>query len=214
MSESFLDKTVRQFLDELASGAPVPGGGSVSALAGSLAAGLVTMVCDLTLGKKKYADVEEEIQAIRQQAEKIRARLQNLLDGDVAAYGDLSAAYKLPRETEEDKAKRSEAVQAATIVATRVPLEIAEAAAQTVALADPAAVKGNMWAVSDAGIAALLGEVAVHSALMNVKINLGSLKDEAFAAEVRERMDKVTSGLAERREAILKVTYERMGYSG
>ncbi|MBN1484811.1 MAG: cyclodeaminase/cyclohydrolase family protein [Chloroflexia bacterium] len=213
MSDSFLDKSVRQFLDELASKAPVPGGGSVSALTGSLAAGLVTMVCDLTLGKKAYAEVEQEMQELRRQAEAARARLQQLLDGDVAAYGELAASYKLPRETEDEKAARDRAVQEATVLATRVPLEIAEASREAVELSGPAAVKGNKWAVSDAGIAALLGEVAVHSALMNVKINLGTIEDEAFAAEVRARMEKVLDGLAERRAEIIQIVDERMGYS-
>lgn len=210
MSERFIDKTVEQFLDELASKAPVPGGGSVSALSGALAAGLVTMVCDLTLGKKKYAAVEEDMQEIRRQAEELRQKLQNLLQGDVEAYGRLSAAYKLPRETDEEEAERYAVIQEATVEATEVPLQIAEAARKVVELSAPAANKGNKWAVSDAGIAALLGESAVHSALMNVKINLGSLDDEIFAAQVKERMEAVTGGLAQKRAAIIEVVEERM----
>jgi formiminotetrahydrofolate cyclodeaminase len=210
MSEPFTEKTVVQFLDELASKAPVPGGGSVSALSGALAAGLVTMVCDLTLGKKKYADVEEEIKGIRQQAEELRARLQNLLQADVEAYGRLSASYKLPRETDEEAADRYAAVQAATIEATEVPLQIAEAAREALELSAPAAIKGNKWAVSDAGIAALLGEAAVHSALMNVKINLGSLDDEDQTALFLRRMEAVLSGLAAKRAAIIEVVEERL----
>lgn len=210
MSEPFLGKSVAQFLGELASSAPVPGGGSVSALSGALAAGLVTMVCDLTLGKKAYAGVEEEIQEIRRQAEGLRLRLQELLDADVAAYGKLSAAYKLPRETDEEKADRHASVQHATVVATQVPLEIAEAAARVLDLAGPAAEKGNKWAVSDAGIAAVLGEATVHSALMNVKINLGTLEDEEFVASVRRRMAAITTGLADKRAAILEVVEARM----
>jgi formiminotetrahydrofolate cyclodeaminase len=210
MSDLFISKTVQQFLDELASKAPVPGGGSVSALAGSLAAGLVTMVCDLTIGKKKYADVEEEIKGYRAQAEALRARLQGLLQADVEVYGRLAAAYKLPQETDEQQADRYAAVQEATIEATKVPLQIAEIAAEVVALAAPVAEKGSKLAVSDAGIAALLGETAVYSALLNVKINVPTLDDEAFVREVQRRMDRATAGLAEKRAAIMQVVEERM----
>ena len=211
MSEVFIRKTVQQFLDELASKAPVPGGGSVSALGGALAAGLVTMVCDLTIGKKQYADVEAEIRKYREQAEALRARLQALLQADVEVYGRLSTAYKLPRESDEEQADRYAAIQEATIEATKVPLEIAEIAAEVVALAGPVAEKGSKVAVSDAGIAAILGEAAVHSALMNVKINLPTLENEAFVRQVRKRMERATAGLAGRRAAIMQLVEERIG---
>ncbi len=210
MSETFLQKTVEEFLSELASKAPVPGGGSVSALSGALAAGLVTMVCDLTIGKKPYAGVEEEIRRYREEAERLRLRLQGLLQADVEAYGRLSAAYKLPRETEEEQADRYAAIQEATMEATRVPLEIAEAARQVVELSGPVAEKGSRLAVSDAGIAALLGEAAVQSALLNVKINLPTIEDERFVAESLRRMNRVLADLSERREAILRTVEERM----
>jgi Methenyl tetrahydrofolate cyclohydrolase len=169
------------------------------------------MVCDLTIGKKKYADVEAEIQGYRAQAEALRARLQGLLQADVEVYGRLAAAYKLPQETDEQQADRYAAVQEATIAATRVPLEIAEIAAEVVALADPVAAKGSKLAVSDAGIAALLGEAAVHSALLNVYINLPTLDDEVFVRMVRGRIERATAGLADKRAAIMQVVEERMG---
>jgi formiminotetrahydrofolate cyclodeaminase len=211
MSEPFIGKTVEQFLDELASKAPVPGGGSVSALSGALAAGLVTMVCDLTIGKKRYADVEDEIREYRVQAEALRSRLQELLQADVEVYGQLAAAYKLPRETDEEQADRYAAIQEATVEATKVPLEIAEIAAKVVVLSGPVAEKGSKVAVSDAGIAALLGEAAVHSALLNVQINLATLDDEYFIREVRGRVEGATAGLAEKRAAIMEVVEERIG---
>ncbi len=210
MSETFLQKTVEGFLNELASKAPVPGGGSVSALSGALAAGLVTMVCDLTIGKKQYAEVEGEIRRYREEAENLRLLLQGLIQADVEAYGRLAAAYKLPRETEEEQADRYAAIQEATMAATRVPLEIAEAARKVVELSGPVAEKGSRLAVSDAGIAALLGEAAVHSALLNVKINLPTIEDEMFVSEARRRMEKVLAGLAKRREAILRTVEERI----
>lgn len=211
MSELFIGKTVQQFLDELASKAPVPGGGSVSALSGALAAGLVTMVCDLTIGKQRYADVEAEILQYREQAEALRARLQGLLQADVDVYGRLATAYKLPRETDEEQADRYAAIQEATMEATKVPLEIAEIAAQVVVLAGPVAEKGSKVAVSDAGIAAILGEASVHSALLNVKINLPTLDDELFVREVEKRMARATADLAEKRAAIMEVVEERIG---
>ncbi len=211
MSEEFLTKTVGQFLDQLASKAPVPGGGSVAALCGALSAGLVTMVCDLTIGKKAYAEVEGQIREYREKAETIRRRLEALMQADVEAYGRLAAAYKLPKDTDEQQADRYAALQEATVTATKVPLEIAEAAAQVMSLAGPVAQMGSKLAVSDAGIAALLSETAVQSALMNVKINLPTLDDESLVASVRRRMDKATKGLAERRAEIMTVVEERMG---
>lgn len=200
---AMLDTTLRQFMDELASAAPVPGGGSVAATTGAMAAGLVTMVCALTLGKKKYADVQDEIRALMDRAEALRHELQDLADADAEAFRRLSAAYKLPRETPADVAIRQDAIQAATRKATDVPLEIARAAAAVLPLCGPAAEKGNSAAVSDVGVAALLAQAAVRSALLNVEINLHALQDALYVRTARARVAALTEPLGADTETIM-----------
>jgi formiminotetrahydrofolate cyclodeaminase len=210
MADQLLTLPVSQLLDELASSAPVPGGGSVAGLTGAMAAGLVSMVCNLTLGKKKFADVEEEIQRLLGQAEELRAELQTLTDEDAAAFRRLSAAYKLPRETPSDIAIRQDAIQAATRVATEVPLRIARAAAAVLPLCRPTAEKGNSAAVSDVGVAVLLAQAAIRSALLNVQINLNVLQDAIYVRETRAAVDDLTAGLDEELAAISAVVQEKL----
>ncbi|NIV32337.1 MAG: methenyltetrahydrofolate cyclohydrolase, partial [Anaerolineae bacterium] len=162
-----VDKPVTNFLDELASNAPAPGGGSVAALSGALGAALVSMVCNLTLGKKAYADVQDEISDLLAESEALREQLTGLLEEDVKAYTGYSKAAKMPRGTEEEKAERQVVMQAALKVATDVPLSIAETAVKVMDLCMPAAEKGNKWAVSDAGVAVLMAEAALRSAALN-----------------------------------------------
>jgi len=199
-----VDKPVTNFLDELASNTPAPGGGSVAALSGALGAALVSMVCNLTLGKKGYEEVQDDIKALLEQSEALRAELTELLEADVAAYSGYSQAAKMPRGTEEEKAERAKAMEEAIKVATDVPLRIAEAAAKVMDLCMPAAEKGNKWAVSDAGVAVLVAEAALRSSALNVLINLGSfaLKDEEFKADRRARLEKLLEGRAEMRDEV------------
>jgi len=194
MTENLTDKSVMTFLDELASSRPAPGGGSVAALAGALGAALVSMVCNLTLGKKKYADVEQYITDLVGRSEALRAKLAGLLEADVKAYTELNTTMKMPRDTEEQVAARTKAMDTALKAATGVPMQIAETCAEVMDLCRPAADKGNVNAVSDAGVAVLLAEAGLRSAALNVLINLGYLKDEAFVAENRKHLDVVLSG--------------------
>lgn len=197
-----IDKPVTNFLDELASRAPAPGGGSVAALSGALGAALVSMVCNLTLGKKGYEEVQGEIATLLEKAEALRAELTDLLEADVAAYTAYSQTARLPRDTEEQKAARTEAMQAALKNATLVPLRIAEAAVKVMDLCRPVAEKGNRWAVSDAGVAALVAEAALRSAALNALINLGSIKDQTFVAEKRAHLDSLLAGRSAIRDEI------------
>jgi formiminotetrahydrofolate cyclodeaminase len=196
------DKSVSNFLDELASNAPAPGGGSVAALSGALGAALVSMVCNLTLGKKGYEDVQGDIDDLLSQSEALRQRLTDLLEEDVKAYTGYSIAAKMPRGTDEEKSERSKAMLAALKVATDVPLGIAEAAVEVMDLCMPAAEKGNKWAVSDAGVAVLMAEAALRSAALNVLINLGTLKDEAFVADRRAKLEGLLEGKGIMRDEI------------
>ena len=204
------EKPVTIFLDELSSSAPAPGGGSAAALSGALGAALVSMVCNLTLGKKKYAEVQEDIESLLEKSEALRKELTDLLEEDVKAYTAYSQAAKMPRQTEEQKAERATAMQAALKGATDVPLRIAEAAVKVMYLCRPAAEKGNVWAVSDAGVAVLLAEAALRSAALNVLINLGSLKDEEFVAERRAKLDSLLEGKGVMRDEIYDFVVEKL----
>ena len=196
------DKPVTNFLDQLASNAPAPGGGSVAALSGALGAALVSMVCNLTLRKKGYDDVQDDIKDLVARSEVLRHELTDLLEEDVAAYTAYSQAAKMPRTTEEEKAQRKEAMQAALKNATDVPIRIAEAAVKVMGLCRPAAEKGNKWAVSDAGVAVLMAEAALRSAALNVLINLGSIKDPGFVAEKHAHLEGLLAGKGVTRDEI------------
>ena len=198
------EKPVNTFLDELASSAPAPGGGSAAALAAAIGAALVSMVANLTVGKKDYANVQEDIQRILGRSEALRHKCQELLDADVAAYTEVSKVYKMPRDTEEQKQARSAAMQKALKNATAVPMQLAEACVEILDLCPESAEKGNVRAVSDVGVGALMAEAALRAAALNVLINLGSIKDESFVKKERARLDSILSGTAERKERILK----------
>ena len=204
------DKSITAFLDELSSDAPAPGGGSVAALSGALGAALVSMVCNLTLGKKGYEDVQDEIDDLLAQSEALRKELAGLLEEDVKAYTGYSLAAKMPRGTDEEKAERQVAMQAALKVATDVPLTIAEAADKVMDLCMPAAEQGNKWAVSDAGVAVLMAEAALRSAALNVLINLGTLKDEAFVADRRAKLDSLLEGKGVMRDEIYEYVASKL----
>jgi formiminotetrahydrofolate cyclodeaminase len=210
MTERLTNKSVSQFLVELSSSAPAPGGGSVAALSGALGAALVSMVCNLTVGKKRYADVEEDIRAILAQSEALRHRLANLLEEDVAAYTAVSLAMKMPRDTEEQKATRQKTLQEALKKATIVPLQIAEACVEVIALCQPAAEKGNKHAVSDAGVAILMAEAGLRSAALNVLINLGWIEDQGFTAEKQSQLDNLLAGKPTLRDQVYDYVVEKL----
>ena len=175
------DKSVQQFLDELASKSATPGGGSVAALMGAQSAALTSMVCNLTIGKPKYAEVEAEMQTLLQQSEALREKLTGLIKADIDVFDRLMAAYGLPKETDADKTARSEAIQTVLKAATEVPLDCARACAEAIELSRSAANKGSIGVISDAGAAVMAGYGGLKSAALNVYINTGSLKDKAFA---------------------------------
>jgi methenyltetrahydrofolate cyclohydrolase len=197
------DLTVEQFLDALASKNPTPGGGGGAAVAGALAAALASMVCNLTLGKDKYAAVQGDIQGMLAKTEALRHRLTALVQADEEAYGVLSAAYKLPKETADEKKARTAAIQDALINATATPMDIAVACVEVLQLCGPVAEKGNVSAVSDAGVAALLAEAGLRSAALNVLINLAAIKNEEFVAESRRRLNGLLRGKALLKERIV-----------
>ena len=207
---SYVDGTIKTYLDKLASAEPEPGGGSVAALVGALGAALVTMVTDLTLGKEKYADVQEAVAQIRVDAERLRARLQELVTLDAVAYRAVAVAMKLPKDTESEKAERERTLQSALVGAADVPLQVAEAAAEVARLTLPAAEKGNVNAVSDAGVAVLLADAAAQAAALNVKINLAWIADEDFKHKAWSRVEAALAETARLRDVVLPLTYSKI----
>lgn len=172
---SIKEQSIAAFAADLASGNPSPGGGSAAAVGGMLAASLVTMVAGLTVGRKKYADVQGEMEEIALRAERLSTRLAELADLDARAYDGVMEAYRLPKASQAEMALRQEAVTEALRHAAEVPLETADAASEVLSLAVSAAAKGNTNAVTDAGVGALLAYAAFQAAAYNVKINIGSL---------------------------------------
>jgi glutamate formiminotransferase / formiminotetrahydrofolate cyclodeaminase len=180
-------ESVSGFLGAIASSAPAPGGGSVAAHAGALAAALAQMVAGLTIGKKKYAAVEGEMKELAIRAAALTNALSALVKRDADAYTAVSGAYALPKESDADKAARDQAIQAALLQAADVPLETARACAEVAELALMAAERGNSNAVSDAGVAALLADAGCRGASYNVRINAMSITDSAAAKRLNEQ---------------------------
>lgn len=200
-----VDMTVKDYLDLLKSDAPAPGGGSVSALAGAQGAGLIAMVCDLTIGKEKYADFEEVCKAAKEEALKLYAALTEGVDKDTEAFNKVSAAYKMPKETDEQKAERSAAIRAANLEATEVPFHTVELCLAGLKAARTIVGKSNPNAASDLGVAALNLMAGIKGAWLNVKINLPGVKDE----EAKARFE-AGAALIEEAEVLAKEVYEEV----
>ena len=185
------EKTVSKFLDELASNSPAPGGGSVAALAGALGAALTSMVCNLTIGKKKYADAEPDMKNVLQRSEELRKIVARLIDTDTDAFNKVMEAYGLPKDSDDQKALRSAAIQGATKEAALVPLEVMKHCIDGLALAKIVAEKGNANSLSDAGVSALMQHAACESAALNVRINLTGIQDAEFVGWKSEEVNSL-----------------------
>jgi len=195
---------VTGFLNKTASNSPAPGGGSVSALAASLGAALTSMVCRLTIGKKKYADVQPEMEIVLKQSEELRAQCTAIIDEDTAAFNNVMAAFALPRDTEEQKTIRTTAIQEATKAATVVPLKLMELCSKAIKLVSVITEKGNQNSVSDAGVAAWMFRAGSEGAALNVKINLAGLHDAAFKEHIQQHMQQYLQHTQTEADAILK----------
>jgi len=198
----------QEFVEKVASEAPAPGGGSVSALAGALAAALCAMVARLTLGKEKYRDTWQEMEKVRDSADALMRRLLELVDEDTAAYNQVLNALKLPRDTEARRTARQAAIRSATQKATAVPMETLRNVTGLLALAEAAVEKGNPNCLSDAGVAAHLIRAAASGAAYNVRINLSALDDQALSThmklETAELLSRVMSTVAKLQETLNK----------
>lgn len=175
--------TVKDYLDLLKSDAPAPGGGSVSALSAAQGVGLVAMVADLTIGREKYAEYEEVCKAAKEEALKLYSAFIEGIDKDTEAFNKVSAAYKLPKNTDEEKAARSAAIREANVGATEVPFETVKLCLDGLKITETMVGKSNPNAASDLGVAALNLLSGIRGAWLNVKINLPGIKDEALKAK-------------------------------
>ena len=204
-------RPLETFLDELASGAPTPGGGSAAAIMGAMGAALISMVCNVTIGKKGHEAVEADMKSVRDDSEKLRMRLTAMVAEDIAAFDGLMAAYRLPKVTEEDKSRRAAAIQSSLRAATETPLACARACAQVVALSKRAGEKGYAGVISDAGVGVLAANTALRSAALNVYINTPSLKDRAFADAATAELEQLLDTCARESELVFELVRSRLG---
>ena len=195
--------TIQHFAMQTASNEPVPGGGSISALAGSLAAALTEMVAGLTIGKKKYADVEEEMKAAVEPMKAVCAQLLDDIKRDSESFDQYMQALTLPKETEEEKEARTEAMQNGLKAAVEVPLSVAKAACGILPYAETMVVKGNRTAVTDALVATMMARTAVLGAGFNVKINLESIKDQEYVDRIGKEVAELEKQAIEQEKKIL-----------
>jgi glutamate formiminotransferase/formiminotetrahydrofolate cyclodeaminase len=202
--------SVKGFLSKLASSSPAPGGGSVAALAGSLGTALSSMVCNLTIGKEKYQDVQDEIKDVLKKSEILRKRLTELIDKDTEVFNDVMKAFKMPKETDEQIEKRKKAIQEGYKTAATVPLETARTCEKILDVALVVAEKGNQNSITDAAVSALMANAGVKSAILNVKINLGSIKDEKFVKNISQELDEIEKNAADKTDEIIKIVDSKM----
>jgi glutamate formiminotransferase/formiminotetrahydrofolate cyclodeaminase len=198
------------FIEEVASDRPVPGGGSVAATSGALSAALLSMVCGLTIGKRKYQEVEEELKEVLKKIEKIKGELKELVIKDADSYQAVMDARKLTRRNEIEEKRGDQAVQEATKLAASVPLKVMEKSLELLNLSKIVAEKGNANAVSDAGVAALMAKAAILGAGYNVKINLGSLEDENFVEQAKKTVEAIEKEAENLSGEVMKKVEERL----
>jgi len=194
MTSKITDSSIEAFLDGLASQSATPGGGSAAAIMGAKGAALVSMVCNLTIGKQKYREVEDEMKVVLAKSEALRAALTGMVQDDVHAFDQVMAAYGMAKETDAEKTARSAAIQAALKEATEVPLKCCRAAREVVDLGAVAAQKGNLNVISDAGVAVLAAYAALRSAALNVYTNVKMITDKAFADAKLKELETLLSG--------------------
>ncbi len=199
-----MEKTLKGFLDELASSSPTPGGGSVSALAGSIGASLLEMVCSLTIGKEKFKQFEGEVTAVKTEAGALKMKLYDLIEKDTKAFDMVMESFRLPKGTDEEKQKRSEAIQQATREATNVPLATAQGCLEILRKIASIVEKVNPNAISDIGVATLCAHSGSEGAALNVYINIPSIKDQSFKEDAEKRIEEIRKESRALRETIVE----------
>lgn len=206
--------TMEEFVEKTGSGAPTPGGGSISALAGSLGAALNVMVYELTQGKKVYTAFEPELRIkIDTSAEKLKeisSQLLEEMENDTHAFDSVMDAFKMPKETDLEKQSRAEAIQEGYKTAIEVPLKIANLCLESLFLMESLSIHGNVNAITDVGVGALLGYVGVEGALLNVRINLNSIDKGEYKEEIEEKIEKILNIAKDTRSIVMKNVYDRL----
>ncbi|MBX5490400.1 MAG: cyclodeaminase/cyclohydrolase family protein [Chloroflexi bacterium] len=206
---SFRDATLAEFLERAASDAPTPGGGALAAVGGALGAAMVAMTARLTLGRPRYADVQDAAAELARAADTAWRALLDLADADAAAYERVMAALRLPRGTEAERATRQAALQQALVAATQVPAAIAEQCQQVLDLAETAAAITNRNALGDVATGAFLAEAGMRAAAVQAELNLASIRDVDFTASMAAALAPRSAGAAERLDAILATVRRR-----
>lgn len=211
----FIEKSLKDYVAEVASGEPTPGGGSVAALAGSLGSALTTMVGNLTIGRKAYNELDDEIKkemdSYFEELYKSLEVLNRIVDEDTKAFDKVMEALKLPKGSEEEKLKRTEAIQEGYKVALEVPLRCARECLKVLRLQKIFANYGNVNAITDVGVGALLAATGLEGAILNVKINLNSIKDLEFKKTIQDEIDSLMDEGMKLKDELLKIVYERLG---
>lgn len=183
-----IDHTVSDFVEELASNSPAPGGGSTAALAGALGAALSLMVCNFTVDKPKFSEVQEEISLLKKRGIDLKNGLMKDIDGDTDAFAEVMKAYKLPKETDAEKTLRSERIQEANKQATLLPINVAKACIEVMELSSKVLTIGNPNTACDGAVSGVMAYAGFQGAILNAKINLHSIKDQAFNQDVRDQI--------------------------
>ncbi len=207
---SFSEMTCKDFVEVLATKEPVPGGGGASALVGAIGVALGNMVGSLTVGKKKYKDVEEDIIALKAKADKLQDELLVLIEKDAEAFEPLAKAYGLPKETEEEKAEKARIMEEALRVASQVPIEIMEKCCESLDIIEEFAAKGSVIAISDAGVAASCCKAALIGASFNVYINTKSMQDTEYATELNRKSDEMIEKYGKLADNIINSVMDRI----
>ena len=196
------DQSISAFLDELASNSPTPGGGGAAAIMAAIGAALASMVCNLTLGKKSYEKGDVELQDALKKANALSCQLSDMSQADADAFNGVMSAYGMAKESDEEKSARSEAIQAALKEATDVPLACAKLAREVMNISKLVAEKGNKNAITESGISVLVAYAALRSSSLNVYINIGVIKDEAFTSDRQKQLEQVLEGSDDLLEAV------------
>ena len=199
-----------EFVEVLASKAPVPGGGGASALVGAIGTALGNMVGSLTVGKNKYADVEEEMYELKGKADALQKELLHLIERDAEVFEPLSKAYGMPRNTEEEKAEKARVMEIVLKDACSVPMEIMERCCEAIDLIEVFAEKGSTLAISDAGVGATFCKAALEGASLNVFINTKSMKNREYADELNKKADEMLSVYTKKAEEIYQSVAARL----
>lgn len=209
-----VDKTVKDFVDQVASDAPAPGGGSVAAVVASLGAALTSMVGELTVGRKRYESLSDDEKKIVDDSlaatKPLIKRLNELVDEDTNAFNDFMAAMKLPKETDEEKAARKAAMQEGIKKAIVVPLDASKTSLEILKLSKPLAVYGNQNAITDAGVGALLACAGVEGAAFNVLINLGDVDDQEYVESMKKECDQLVKEAKALRDEAVDIVYKAL----